>query len=283
MIEKDTNTYKIVKKRNYTPWLFAFFGVAVIYIGYEVFSISRTVSSIKISDEKLEYIHAKVGDLVNVLNTKEESDISYDPTEKYDFKPNPDEIVADKPASEEATSRALKEEISKMKAADKIMVIRDRLVDIYQKSKEKDEQLAQLKQSFYTAKTMVEGWYNDKKNIKVADGRAPHQNGGIVDKLTKNLSSFVKINKVGEDLSSGNKKILNADQIPEMLSYAEILLEAGSLSQAAWIMEDIESITKQEEIFTFTSKVEVYLEKHPTANPEVQRIKELIELIENKE
>ena len=257
------------------------FGLAILFIGYQVIQISNKVSNLKISDDKMEYVYQKVGDLVNVLNTKEDSQLSYNPTETYDFKPTDNEIVPEKPAESDQNKEVLKEEILKMKDSEKLKVIRDKLVDIYQKSKERDDELGRLKQSFYDEKSNIEAWYYDKKNIK-APSSAPNSSGGIVDKLKKNLNSYVKISKVGENLSTG-KKVLDIDQIPEMLSYAEILLEAGSLSQVAWILEDIATVTKQEDILTFTAKLEAYVEKHPNPNMEVQQIKELIELIENKE
>jgi hypothetical protein len=272
------------KKRRFSlsSFLFLIFGCAIIFIGYQVMQISNKVSNIKISDDKMDYVYSKVNDLVNVLNTKEDSGINYNPTEKYDFKPAANEIVAEQQASV-VNDQSMKEEIKKMNDSDKLKVTRDKLVDIYQASRQRDEDLAQVKRSFYDTKSLVQDWYNDKKNIKKEPVIANGSDTGIVDKLKSNLNNYIKISKVGEDLSRNGKRILDIDQIPEMLSYAEILLEAGSLSQAAWIMEDIHSITKQEEIFAFTAKSEAFIAKYPNPNAEVQQIKDLIELIENKE
>jgi hypothetical protein len=284
MNEVEKNTQQ-GKKPNFlgTP-LIIFFVLGVIFISFEVLMISKHISALRISDDKMEYVYQKVNDLVNVLNTKETSGVNYNPVEKYDFKPaETNELIPETTVVEDDTPKILKEQLSKMKDGEKLKLVRDRLVDIYQKSKERDDDLTKLKQSFYETKTSIENWYYDKKNIKAPSAKKDAADIGIVDKLKQNLNNYIQISEVGENLANGNKKILDIDKIPEMLSYAEILIEAGSLSQAAWILEDIQSVTKQSEIQAFTAGVEAYIGKYPNANLEVQKIKELIEILENKD
>ena len=223
---------------------------------------------------------------MNILDTREDMSVDYNPTESYDFKPGEEagELTADEPLSAQENSQALKEELGKMKDGEKLKVVRDKLVDIYQNSKLQDEELVKLKQLFYETKSQIETWFADKKGIKsVPSTPASGDNSGLMNRLKNNLGHFVEINKVGEDLSKSGKKVLNADQIPQMLSYAEMLLEAGSISQTVWIMEDIQTITKQEDIANYTAKADAYLKKYPNPNADMQAIKELVDIIENQE
>jgi len=261
------------------------FVVAVSYICYQVTIISQKISEINISNDKLEFIYGKVNDLVNVLDTKEEPAIEYSTNEKYDLKSPVNELVSESavPASAKENSEALKEELAKMNDGEKLKIVKDKLVDIYQKSRVKNDDFNKIKQSFYETKSQVEVWYNQKKGISKSPSQdLDSENGdGILNKLKKNLGQFVEINKLSAS-SNGGKTILNIDQIPQMLSYAEVLLDAGSLPQVAWIMEDIQALTKQEGILVFTSKIEIFNEKYPNPNSEIAQIKELIDIVENQ-
>jgi len=258
-----------------------FFLAVTSFTAYKVLQIYKMVSGLRISDSKMEYVYQKVNDLVNVLNTKDTS-ITYNPTEKYDFKPaSPDELVSDKAAAAPKSNEALKQELSQMNDGDKLKLLRDKLVDIYKKSQQKDEDLTDLKRSFSDTKSAIETWYNDKKNITAKPVKEDEADQTIVGKLKKNLSNYIQISKIQENID-GDKKILDIEKIPEMLSYAEILMEAGSFTQASWILEDIASVTKQPEITTFNAEVQTYINKYPNPDMETQQIKELLDLIENK-
>jgi len=232
------------------------------------------VSSISISDKKMDYVYKNIGNLVTILDDKQA--LEFTPGEKYDFQPVADKApvaAAETPVNQDS---ALKEEISKLPDDKRIKVIKDRLIDIYQQSKDRDEALEAVKQSFYQTKITVENWLNNGNKKPVPQLNA---NENFIDRVKNNIGEFVEINKISATTKDG--KILSPDKIPGMLSQAEIMLEAGSLSQVIWIMEDIHTITKLEDIFGFTAKAEVYLEKNPNPKAEVQQIKDLIELIEN--
>jgi hypothetical protein len=288
----NKEAYEVVKKSSakinkaLIISLISFFVIIIFYLTYQVSVISQKVAGINISDDKVDYVYNKIGDLVNILDTREDMSVDYNPTESYDFKPGEEagELTADEPLNAQENSQALKEELGKMKDDEKLKVVRDKLVDIYQNSKTQDEELVKLKQLFYETKSQIETWFADKKGIKpVASAPASSDNSGLMNRLKNNLGHFVEINKVGEDLSKSGKKVLNTDQIPQMLSYAEMLLEAGSISQTVWIMEDIQTITKQEEIANYTAKADIYLKKYPNPNADMQGIKELVDIIENQE
>lgn len=287
------DAYEVVKKSSIKKasaiqiGVVAVFLLAMIYLAVQVTVLSKKVSKISISDQKMEYVHSKVEELVKILDTKDGGmSVDYDPNEQYDFKPGGEqELTAEEPANAQENNEALKEELRSMKDKDKLKVVRDKLVDVYQSSKTRDEELIKVKQSFYDTRALVESWYNDKKGIKpAASESAPAGGDGVFNKLKQGLGHFVQVRKVaGEDLSKPGKKLITIDQIPQLLSYAEILLEAGSLSQAQWVMEDIKTITNQEEILTFSAKVEEFNKKYPNPNADMQSIKELIDIIENQE
>ncbi len=283
------DSYEVVKKSSIKRAsalqvaLVAIFLIALLYLAFQVTMLSRKVSNIKVSDEKMEYVYGKVGDLVKILDSKDDMSVDYNPNEQYDFKSaGNEELTAEEPVTAQENSEALKEELRSMKDGDKLKVVRDKLVDIFQKSKTRDEELTLLKQTFYEVRASVEAWYNEKNGIKPDATKSP--DAGVFSRLKENLGSFVKVNKIScTDLSKSGQKLLTQDQIPQMLGYTEILLEAGSLSQAAWVMEDIQTITKQDEILKFTLKVEEFNKKYPNPNADMQQIKELIDIIENQE
>jgi hypothetical protein len=227
----NKEAYEVVKKSSakinkaLIISLISFFVIIIFYLTYQVSVISQKVAGINISDDKVDYVYNKIGDLVNILDTREDMSVDYNPTESYDFKPGEEagELTADEPLNAQENSQALKEELGKMKDDEKLKVVRDKLVDIYQNSKTQDEELVKLKQLFYETKSQIETWFADKKGIKpVASAPASSDNSGLMNRLKNNLGHFVEINKVGEDLSKSGKKVLNTDQIPQMLSYAEM-------------------------------------------------------------
>ena len=232
------------------------------------------VSNITISDKKIDYVYKNIGNLVNILDDKQAIEFSAD--EKYDFKPVDQQIATPEASAETSNNSTLKEELVKLSDDKKIKLVRDRLIDIYQKSKDRDEALEAVKQSFYQTKVLIEQWYSNGAKQPAPQITA---NDNFIDRVKNNLGEFVQVNKIDSTTKDG--KILSPDKIPGMLSQAEILLEAGSLSQVVWIMEDIQTISKLEDLFTFTAKAEVYLEKNPNPKADIQQIKDLIELIEN--
>ncbi len=292
-INNKNETYEVVKKSDVRNnriakiLLIVFVIVTLSYVTFTVYKISVKLSGMKISDDKVEYVYQKVGDLVNILNTKEDMGMKYNPTEKYDFKaPNSDEMVAEEPADVEQKKQILKEQLSRSNDSGKLMIIKDKLVDIFQKSKAQEDDLVKLKQQFYDTKAVINAWYGDRKNVKMTDEvQGPTKDdSGVVNRLKNNFSKFVDINKVNDDLNQqGGKKVLTIDQLPQMLSYAEVLLEAGSISQTIWILEDIQTLTKQQEILDFNKAAQAYIDKYPSPNIERQQIKELIDIIENRE
>lgn len=280
----EPETYEMVKKSSPKKILYnaviAAFGFLLIYLTYQVYAISEKLASLKISDDKIEYVYEKVGDLINILDTREDMSVNYNPTESYDFKPADNELVAE-PSEENEKSKVTKEELSKMKDSDKLKLVRDKLVDIYQQSTDRESEFTKLKQSFYDTKSMVETWYNDKKNIKYSGSVGPQaESTNIVDKLKKDLSGFVQVSKISD---KNAKDVIGIDQIPQMLGYAEILLESGSISQCLWIIEDIQTITKQKELTEFNAKAQAYIEKYPNANADMQKVKDLIDIIQNQQ
>ncbi len=282
----NKESYEVVKKssiKKVTTAQMALVAVCVIglvYVVFKVTSISNKLSTMTISDQKVGYVYDKVGELVKILDTREDFGGEYNPAERYDFKPEADVLTSESPLTAEENREALKEELRNMNSGEKLKLVRNKLVDVFQTSKTRNEELTQVKQMFYDVKTLVEHWYNDRKGIKQSDRGADQ--AGFVDRLKKNLGNFVEINKVGTDLSAGGGRVLSADQVPQMLSYAEILLEAGSTSQAVWVMQDVQTITRQEEIGAFTERAEKYLEKYPNPNADIQGIKELIDIIEEQ-
>lgn len=274
--EKNCGTKCPIKKRK---CLFGALFMLIIFaaLGYIILLTSYTyskISGISISDKKIDYVYKNIGNLVNILDDKQTIEFASD--EKYDFQPVADQVAvatAEAPANQDA---ALKEEIAKLPDDKRIKLIKDRLIDIYQQSKDRDESLDAVKQSFYQTKLIVENWLTNGNKKPVPQLNA---NENFIDRVKNNIGDFVEINKISATSKDG--KVLSPDKIPGMLSQAEILLEAGSLSQVVWIMEDIHTITKLEDIFSFTAKAEVYLEKNPNPKAEIQQIKDLIELIEN--
>lgn len=287
-------SYEVIKKSSIKKAsalqmaVVAFFLLGLCYLAFQVTMLSKKVSAIKVSDDKIEYVYGKVGELVKILDSREDVSMSvdYNPNEQYDFKSGEpvQELTAEEPATAQENREALKQELKSMDDDEKLKVVRDKLVDIFQKSKTRDEELTKVKQVFYDVKTLIEAWYNDKKGIKSDTSNKATTDAGMLSRLKENLGHFVQVNKVeGEDLSKTGKKLLTVDQIPQLLGYAEILMEAGSLSQAAWVLEDVQTITKQQEILSFSAKVEEFNKKFPNSNADMQQIKELIDIIENQE
>jgi len=287
-MKKEPDSYEVIKKstikRLSALQVVAGIAVAVglIYVVFQVTMLSKKVAALSISDEKMEFVHGKVTELVKILDSKDDMTVDYEARQQYEFLGNAAELTVTEPLSAQENREALKEELSRMKAGDKLKVVRDRLVDVYQRSKLRDEELIKLKQSFYEVSVLAQNWYNDKKGIKQEALEKAH-NPDVFERLKQNLSHFVQVNKVAGQNTRSGQKVLTIDKIPQLLGHAEILLEAGSLSQAAWVMEDIQTITGQEELVDFSARVQIYLQKFPNPNYEILQIKELIDIIENKE
>lgn len=275
--DKNCSTSKCPFKKR--KCLFGTIFVLIIFSALAYIILLQTytyekVSNITISDKKMDYVYKNIGNLVNILDDKQAIEFSAD--EKYDFKPLDQQVITPETTAETRNNTTLKEELVKLSDDKKIKLVRDRLIDIYQKSKDRDEALEAVKQSFYQTKVLIEQWYSNGAKQAVPQIIA---NDNFIDRVKNNLGEFVQVNKIDSTTKDG--KILSPDKVPGMLSQAEILLEAGSLSQVVWIMEDIQTISKLEDIFTFTAKAEVYLEKNPNPKADIQQIKDLIELIEN--
>jgi hypothetical protein len=275
--DKNCSTSKCPFKKR--KCLFGTIFVLIIFSALAYIILLQTytyekVSNITISDKKMDYVYKNIGNLVNILDDKQAIEFSAD--EKYDFKPVDQQVITPETTAETSNNTTLKEELVKLSDDKKIKLVRDRLIDIYQKSKDRDEALEAVKQSFYQTKVLIEQWYSNGAKQPVPQIIA---NDNFIDRVKNNLGEFVQVNKIDSTTKDG--KILSPDKVPGMLSQAEILLEAGSLSQVVWIMEDIQTISKLEDIFTFTAKAEVYLEKNPNPKADIQQIKDLIELIEN--